>query len=205
MNNVNQTIISQYANSPTLVQLIQNLNVTIDPSADLDKFYSFVFDLNQAQGFGLDIWGKILGVKRYLNIGLSNYFGFTGTTGRLNASGDALGGGPAPTGAQPLYSGQTVTTNYALSDTSYRSLLFAKALYNITSGSIPAINQIMINLFLAAVPGRTGKAYVTDGQDMTMTYTFQIVPALTAVEYAIVSQSGVLPRPTGVSATVVQI
>ena len=38
---------------------------------------------------------------------------------------------------------------------------------------------------------------------MTMTYTFEF--ALTPVEQAIVEQSGVLPRPTGVSSSVVII
>lgn len=205
MINYQQTIVSQYANSPTLLQMVQNLNTCIDPSADIDAFYNFVWNLKTAQGFGLDIWGRILGVSRTLNVAAASYFGFTGSTGRTNASGDSFGGGPAPTGAQAFYSGQSTTSNYALTDESYRTLLFAKALFNITDGSIRGINQILINLFIVPVVGRTGNAYCTDGGDMTMTYTFAITPALTPVEFAIVSQSGVLPRPTGVSATVVQL
>lgn len=205
MINYQQTIISEYANSPTLLQLIANLNTCIDPSADLDAFYSFVWDIKTAQRFGLDIWGRILGVSRTVNVAAGSYFGFTGATGRTNASGDSFGGGPAPTGASSFYSGQSTTNNYALTDDAYRTLLFAKALFNITDGSIRGINQILINLFIAPVAGRTGNAYCTDGGDMTMTYTFAITPALTPVEFAIVSQSGVLPRPTGVSATVVQL
>lgn len=205
MNNVGETIVSQYANSPTLLQLIQTFNVNVDPAADIDNFYNYVFNIETAQGFGLDIWGKILGVTRYINVASASYFGFTGVTGRTNASGDSFGGGPSPTGAQPFYSGQATTANFALSDDAYRVLLYAKALYNITSGSIQSINQILINLFIAPVSGRTGNVYVTDGEDMTMTYTFDITPPLTQIEYSIVSQSGVLPRPTGVSATVVQL
>ena len=62
----------------------------------------------------------------------------------------------------------------------------------ISDGSIPAINQILLNLF----PDR-GNAWVTDGQDMTMTYTFGFQP--TPVELAIIETSNVLPRTTGVA------
>jgi hypothetical protein len=75
-------------------------------------------------------------------------------------------------------------------------LILAKALANISSCSAPAVNKVLQLLF----PGR-GVCYATDGLDMTMTYTFLF--ALTPVEAAIVDQSGVLPRPAGVSATVV--
>ena len=68
----------------------------------------------------------------------------------------------------------------------------AKALANICDGSIPATNQILINLF--------GQGYVTDGLNLTMTYTF--TAALTAQQLAI-ANSGVIPRPSGVAASVV--
>jgi hypothetical protein len=64
MINVEQTIISQYGNSATISQLIQNMNNYIDPRADIDNFFSFIWDVDQAQGFGLDIWGRIVGVSR---------------------------------------------------------------------------------------------------------------------------------------------
>jgi hypothetical protein len=96
-----------------------------------------------------------------------------------------------------------VTTNYTLLDGPFRTLILAKALANISNATIPAINQILINLFgpegLLPVEGN---CYVTDGLNMTMTYTFG--STLTPVQLAIVQQSGVLPRPCGVEATVVQ-
>lgn len=64
MNNIEQTIISQFGNSATISQLVHNMNDYIDPRADIDKFYSFVWDVSQAQGFGLDIWGRIVNVSR---------------------------------------------------------------------------------------------------------------------------------------------
>ena len=58
--------------------------------------------------------------------------------------------------------------------------------------------QILLNLF----PGR-GSCYVTDGLNMSMEYKFEF--PLTPVEVSIVTNSGVLPRPVCVSATVVII
>ena len=64
MNNVEQTIISQYGNSSTIGSLIQGMNQNIDPSADIDNFYNYVFNIDTAENFGLDIWGRIIGVSR---------------------------------------------------------------------------------------------------------------------------------------------
>lgn len=64
MKRVSQTIISQYGASPTILALIEKLNLAIDPSADLDRFYAWIFNIETAQGFGLDIWGRIVGVNR---------------------------------------------------------------------------------------------------------------------------------------------
>jgi hypothetical protein len=59
-----QTVISQYANSPTLLALIEDFNSAVDPSGDIDNFYSWIWNIDTAQGFGLDIWGRIVGVGR---------------------------------------------------------------------------------------------------------------------------------------------
>ncbi|MQS00264.1 DUF2612 domain-containing protein, partial [Gluconobacter aidae] len=92
----------------------------------------------------------------------------------------------------PWYSGSSATTNYRLSDSAYRQLIYAKALSNISDGSILSINAVLMTLF-----GAQGDAYVKDNGDMTMTYVFDFVP--TDVQVSIIQTSGVLPRPTGVS------
>ena len=189
-----RTILSQYANSPTLVQLITNMNGYIDPRADIDSFYNNVWNIDTAVGYGLDVWGRIVGVGRVLQISTVAYFGIKGPAG---ASG-------LPFNQAPFYNGEALTENYALSDDAYRTLILAKALANICFASVPAINQILINLFGASGPlPVAGNCYVTDGQNMTMTYTFG--SNLDAVQTAIVYQSGVLPKPSGVSAAVVQL
>ena len=100
-------------------------------------------------------------------------------------------------GGGPFFSGDTSTTSYVMTDDVFRRLIQAKALSNICSGAIPAINQILMFLF----PGM-GNCYVTDGEDMTMEFVFGA--ALSPAQYAIISQSGVLPRPVGVAATIVE-
>lgn len=184
-----QTIISQYANSSVLTTLIGNFAEALDQSVNMDAFYNYIWNVNTAVGYGLDVWGRIVGVSRTLQVAAFDYFGFEEADGALSVTGWNQG---------PFYSGTPSTSNFELADDAFRVLIFAKALSNISDGSIPSINQILLNLF----PGR-GNCYVTDGNDMTMTYMF--VFTLTAVELAIVSQTGVLPKPVGVSASVVQI
>lgn len=182
------TVLSQYANSPILTALITNMAQYYDPTEDFDNFLDNIWNVDSAQGYGLDVWGRIVGISRTLNIPNSDvYFGFE------------EGGDPRyqPFDSAPFFSGQPTTSNFDLSDSAYRTLIFAKALTNITDGSIPAVNQMLLNLF----PGR-GNCYVRDNLDMTMTFVFEF--ALSAVELAIVQTSGALPKPVGVSFDVSQ-
>lgn len=181
------TIISQYANSPVLTTLIGNMDAYLDQTQNLDAFYDMIFSVATAQGYGLDVWGNIVNVSRILDVpGDQVYFGF-----------EEAGIGANPFNTEPFFLGQQLTNNFILADSAFRVLIYAKALANICDGSIPSINQILLRLF----PNR-GNCFVTDGLDMTMTYTFQFI--LSPVEQAILEQSGVLPKSTGVSATVVQ-
>ena len=189
MLNLEQTIISQYGNSPVLLRLIQNMNEYLDPRANFDGFYACIWNVETAFGYGLDVWGRIVNVSRVVQVQTGEIgFGFK----------EATTASAAPFNQGVFYAGAPVTTSYALSDDAYRTLIYAKALSNISNGSIPALNAILLKLF----PGR-GNCYVTDGGDMTMTYTFHF--ALTPVEQAIVAQSNVLAKPAGIVATVVII
>lgn len=187
MINVEQTIISQYGNSATITQLVRNMNEYLDPRADFDAFYNFVWNVETAQGFGLDIWGRIVNIKRELLVpDTPNYFGFS----------DAIPG-PFPFDEQPFYSGtEPSTQTYRLGDDAYRQLILVKALANISATNAPSINQLLQNLFA----GR-GRCYVNDTGEMTMRYTFEFL--LTPYEFAIMTQSGALPRPAGVDATLI--
>ncbi|WP_227242384.1 DUF2612 domain-containing protein [Paraburkholderia caribensis] len=191
MESVERTIISQYSNSPTLVQLVKNIDGYIDPSADIDVFYSNIWNIDSAVGKGLDIWGKIVGLDngRILKI----------PSAEINLGFHEAGNASAtPFGSGVFYSGNPATQNYALSDDAFRTLILVKALANICDGSIPSYNRLLQNLFA----GR-GRCYVNDLGNMQMRYTFEFY--LQPFEMAIMTQSGALPRPTGVLASLVQV
>lgn len=67
MKNVLDTVISEYANSPTMLALIESFNAAVEANADIDNFYLWIWNIETAQGFGLDIWGRIVGVVRTIN------------------------------------------------------------------------------------------------------------------------------------------
>lgn len=179
------TVISQYANAPALTGILQSFFDALDQTENIDSFFDMIWNLNTAQGYGLDVWGRIVGVTRIIPVpGTTDYLGFeeAATSGVF--------------GVGVFFSGSPLTNNFILSDDGFRILILAKALANISDGAIPSINLLLLTLF----PSR-GNCYVTDGLDMTMTYTFGF--ALSAVELSIVQNSGVLPRPAGVSVTVI--
>lgn len=220
MRNWPRTVISQHNNSAILTQLIESFNDCIDPQTNFQNFYDLIWNIDTAQGYGLDVWGRIVGAQRILTVTTSRYLAFA-------ESADANGGG---FGQGQFYAGTTATDNYALSDDVFRLLILAKAFANICDGSIPSINVLLLSLF----PGR-GNCYVQDGgnvpsahylafaesadpagagfdqapfysqtellpNNMTLTYVFEF--PLQSFEVSIVTTSGVLPKPAGVKALV---
>ena len=188
MIGVERTIISQYSASSTIVQLIRNMDENIDPTANFDDFYNFVWNVETAQGFGLDIWGRIVGVGRALTIpGTQDYFGF-----------DEASPGSEPFGVSPFYNGiPPETETYFLADDAYRLLILAKAMANISATTAKALNQILQNIF-----SESGTCFVRDLGGMKMQYVFLF--ALSPLQRAIVD-SGVLPTPAGVQYSVLSI
>lgn len=215
--NIWDTVISQYANSPILDAIILSLAAAIDQTQDFDAFYDNIWNVDTAIGYGLDIWGRIVGVERALHVAMGSWFGFAEASP-----------GSSTFGQDAFWSGVPDTSNYEMPDLTYRQVILAKAAANISDGSIPSINRILRNLF-----PNEGNAYVTEGNAvglqyfgfaeaitasgfgqqsfyetfdkkfMTMTYTFNF--PLSPVQLAIVQQSGVLPKPVGVAATIVQL
>ena len=182
---VMSTVISQYANSPILMALVQNFSTYFDQTQNAENFYDMMFNVMTAQGTALDAWGRVVGVQRILPVLTGSiYFGFSqqGAGNVGNFSNSILGG------IQPL------TNNYALSDASFLTLILAKAAFNLTDCSAHNINLILQSLF----PNR-GQCYVVDNGNMSIQYKFLF--SLTPVEQSIVVNSGVLPRPSGVSVT----
>lgn len=190
MLNVERTIISQYANSASIVQLIQNMNGYLDPTADFDSFFSFVWNVDTAQGFGLDVWGRIVNVNRVLNApGVVPIFGFWNAVSPADFQ---------PFNQAPMSDGGSATSSFKLPDESYRKLIYAKALANICNCSTPALNTLLRNLFA----GR-GKCYIVNLGGMAVQYKFEFV--LTALEVAILANSNAIPYPTGVTVSIVSL
>lgn len=185
-----QTVISQYGNSPIISQLCSNMGQYVDQTVNFDAFFDTIWNVDTAVGVGLDIWGRIVGVNRVLQL----------PADPLPYLGTEEAGTPTlltPYNVAPFYSGAPLTNNFALTDDAYRLLIFAKALANICDGSIPSINQLLLNLF-----PNLGNCYVADGLNLTMTYVFSFI--LSPVQFAIVQNSGVLPRTSGVAVNIVQ-
>lgn len=111
-----ETLYSQYANSPTIVQMVDSFGQQIDISGDIANIYSYIWDIDTAQGFGLDILGRIIGLNRQVQ-NVPDIFGFPPTPGGL----------------------------YTMMDGQYRRALKVKALRNILNGSAQDINrQLML-------------------------------------------------------------
>lgn len=179
-------IISQYANSPVVDDMIQRFNAAMDQTVNLEHLYDMVWNVATARGYGLDVWGRIVGVVRTLQFPVNtSQLGFNEAN---SWTGFGQGG---------FYSGGGTSPNFVLSDADFRTLILAKAAGNISDGSIPSINGILLRLF----PFR-GACYVADGLNMSLSYVFEF--PLTPVELAIVQLSGVLPSPAGVAINVVQ-
>ena len=178
------SVISQYANSPILTGMILAFNAAVDQTENLDNFFDFVMNVETAQGYGLDCWGRIVVAPRTLaiaTIGPTEAFGFN------EPGNDWVGFGQAPF----TQGSSSATTNVTLTDEQYRPLVLAKAATNIWDGSIPGLNSILLALY----SGR-GTPYVQDGLNMGMTYVFDF--ALTPLDNAVIQNSGVLPAPAGI-------
>lgn len=186
------TILAQYANSPTIVDLVDRFNDWIDPQADIQNFYNTIWNVETANDHGLDIWGRIVNVSRYLQIlEQPAYFGFV----------EAFTLPTADTGAQPfnqapMYIGEQATTTFRLETEAFRKLILLKAMSNITNCTIPSLNAMLKYFF-------EGRSYVHDTGEMQIRYVFEF--DLSPFELAIMLQSGVIPRPAGVLANVMQV
>ena len=181
---MHKTIVSQYANSPVILALVDYYEQDIKPDVDIDGFYDYVWNVLTAQGFGLDIWGRIVNIGRELNIpGALDTFGFSTSPQTFE-----------PFGQAPFYDGNPPSsTVYRLADDAYRTLILAKALANISNCTAPSINRLLQVLFA----GR-GRTYVADTGLMRIRYVFEF--QLAPFEWAIVTQSGALARPAAVLA-----
>lgn len=183
MIDISETIIRQYSNSPRLLRLLEDFRDNLDPGAFYEMAMDNIFDPRTASGVGLDIWGRIVGVSRYIDVAVDKYLGFAEASD-LNT--DTWGSAIWYNG------GGTKAGSIAMADEMFRKLIFAKAWSNMSDGSIPSINGCLQMLF-----SDSGRVYAVDNRDKSITFTFEFQPD--AAQIAIVENSGVMPVPAGVS------
>lgn len=63
-----KTIISQYANSPIMNRIIQFADEYLETKDCFRQFYNIYWDIDTAEGVGLDFWGVVLGLSRFVEI-----------------------------------------------------------------------------------------------------------------------------------------
>lgn len=187
MQNWTETLLSQYANSPTLYSIINSLNYAIDPASDIANLYSNTWNVKTAVGKGLDNIGAIVGVNRYLQVAVTpTYFGFhEAYTIPTQAT------GVQPFGQAPMFNGPLANQTYTLGDSDYRTLIMAKAAANISNLTAQNINKILNSIYSGS-----GRVYVQDTGSMQQRYVFEFQP--TPVQLAIITNAAVIPRPAGV-------
>lgn len=61
-------ILSQYANSPKLNTILDGLENMLGAEADIKNFYDNIFNIQTANTYGLDVWGKRLNISRQLKV-----------------------------------------------------------------------------------------------------------------------------------------
>lgn len=177
----------QYAASPIIQKLIEDRRGYFETGWQ-DQTYNIVWNVDTAQGFGLDIWGRIVAIGRQLQIPNTEYFGFNTTTPPESWN---------PFDQESFYSGEGSTQAFTLADPAYRVLILAKALSNISATDSQSLNSVLQQLF----PGR-GRAWVNDLGSMAMRFVFEFT--LEPWEMAVLANGNVIPRPAGVLAYIFQ-
>ena len=171
-----ETILSQYSASPHILQLTHDFSLRIDPAPDIDTFFENIFDIDTARGWGLDNWGRILGVPRGVQVAAVDWFGFDGS--QLQ-----------PWNNAPWYNSAQATNLYPLTDDAYRKLLLYKAAANIGSSDAATINRLLTQVFPMF-------DHVVDNLDMSIRAVFN--DYLQEVELGILQTYGALNKGAGV-------
>lgn len=190
-NDLKEALLSQYANSPILCGIITRFNEAVDPRALIENFFNNVWNPETATSWGLDAWGRIVGVGRVLKVPADAWFGFN----QADDGSQTI----TPFNDRQFYLGSVqpgdalISNNYILTDNAYRKLIFAKAASNITSGSIQNINALLMRLF----GSEEGAIWIEETAPLTITICYNFKPS--PVDAVIIENSGILPRACGVS------
>lgn len=179
---IHETIMSQYANSPRLMHIINTVADAIDRDKFDQQFFDLIMSIPTANSHGLDIWGRIVGISR--TVQFSNpegeYFGFAD--------------GFYPFNERPFSGAGSGSDTWELSNEAYRELILLKALANIVYATAPAINALMRAMF-----DKPAYFLITGHMEARYVFEFQLSP----YQRHIVYNSGILPRPCGVLISII--
>lgn len=173
-----ETLLSQYDNSRRLKDLLHYFETRVDPYTSIDEFYAAEFNPLTAFGWGLDVWGRIVGIDRTVLLqGNPFSFGFFGSYLK-------------PFGQGAFYSIKE-KYRFIMNDDIFRLMIFIKAAINITTGTLSALNTIFTKLFSAK-----GKVFVLHAGTMRLRLVFRF--HLSLYERALFSREIISPIPAGV-------
>ena len=137
--NIDAVIQSQYGDSPHIKGVIRGYYDYISPQKDIDLIYDKMINIYTAEGYGLDVWGRIVGISReYVAVDEQyDYLGFDNkpyNMDRIETFNNA-----------PFY--KVVNGKIKLEDNAYRTYILIKALINISNVSLNSLNYIFSQLF----------------------------------------------------------
>ena len=182
---IDPTIIRQYFTSPRLRRILEDFRDNMDPEPLFEMLLDNWIDPRTATAWGLDIWGRIVGVSRYLQVDADKFIGF-------EEAGDIT---TDTYGYAIWYNGFNATgTTLYLADDLFRKLIYAKAWRNISDCSIRSLNGCLQMLF-----SDSGVSYAQDNHDGSITIVLEFTP--NDAEISILSNADVLPVRAGVSYT----
>lgn len=137
--NIDAVIQSQYGDSPHIKGVIRGYYDYISPQKDIDLIYDKMINIYTAEGYGLDVWGRIVNIDReFVAVDEQyDYLGFDNSPynmDRIETFNNA-----------PFY--KVVNGRIRLEDNAYRTYILIKALINISNVSLNSLNYIFSQLF----------------------------------------------------------
>lgn len=179
---ISDTIMSQYANSPRLMKIITSVWDAIDPEKFTDDYYSLVMSIPSANGMGLDIWGRIVGIGRTVTFvnPQGEYFGFED--------------GFYPFNERPFSAPGSGSDTWELTNDTFRELILMKALANIVYATAPNVNALMRAMF-----DKPCYCLITGHMKWRYVFEFELSP----YQRHLVYNTDLLPRPCGVLISII--
>lgn len=169
-------MLAQYANSPTIVNLVNGINEQLNNAQTIEDWFRLVFNLKTAQGYGLDIWGKILNQSRRFK-----YIDENEQEQEVYLQGAQTIGGVSYTSEQI--------------EEKYRMILFFKSFSYSSNHTISSLNNLLNFFFQEQLNDEKKTVKVIDYGTMVIEVFFNFF--VEKLDKAII-MSDLFPHPTGV-------